>query len=73
MSDVVRSDNTDDEYEPDYDGHPSWYEPTQCSGCDMLFMPSNEEASHCDNCEDKKTEEEQEQLLLPDGTIHDYL
>ncbi len=61
------SDNTEEEF----DGHPSWYEPTQCSMCEMLFMPSNEEAYYCDNCEDKKAEEEQEQLLMPDETIHD--
>ena len=69
------SDNTDEEFdeeddndEPDYDGHPSWYEPTQCSMCDMLFMPSNEGASYCDTCEWKRKKQIQEML---DETIHD--
>ncbi len=39
------------EDEEDYDGHPSWYEPTQCSLCDILFTPSNEEQCYCDDCE----------------------
>ena len=61
-------DEEDDDDEPDYDGHPSWYEPKQCSGCDMLFMPSNEEASYCDTCEWKRKKQIQEML---DETIHD--
>ena len=43
----------EDEFKDDGDGHPSWYEPTQCSMCDSLFMPSNEEACYCDDCEFK--------------------
>ena len=45
----------EDEFEDGYedDGHPSWYEPTQCSMCDNMFMPSNEEACYCDDCEVK--------------------
>lgn len=42
-----------EEDEDDYDGHPSWYEPTHCSMCDSLFMPSNQEACYCDDCEFK--------------------
>jgi hypothetical protein len=33
-----------DEDEDEYDGHPAWYEPTQCSLCDKMFTPANEEA-----------------------------
>ena len=58
----------DEEYEPDYDGHPPWYEPTQCPMCDMLFMPSHEEAYYCDSCEVKNKKQIQEML---DETIHD--
>ena len=72
---VEMSDNTeekfeeddDEEYEPDYDGHPSWYEPRQC-WCNMYFMPSHEEAYNCDSCEKKDRKQIQEML---DGTIHD--
>jgi hypothetical protein len=41
----------EDDDEEDYDGHPAWYEPTQCSLCDKLFTPSNEEQCYCDDCE----------------------
>ena len=68
------SDNTEEEFdeedddEPDYDGHPYWYEPTQCPMCDLFFMPSHEEAYYCNSCEVKNKKQIQEML---DETIHD--
>ena len=57
-------DEDEDEFEDGYedDGHPSWYEPTQCSMCDNMFMPSNEEACYCDDCEVKLEKDWQEML-----------
>jgi hypothetical protein len=49
--DYEDDDEEDYEDEEDYDGHPAWYEPTQCSLCDKLFTPSNEEQCYCDDCE----------------------
>jgi ribosomal protein S27AE len=37
------------EDEEEYDGHPSWYEPKQCSRCDGLFMPGEKDSIYCGN------------------------
>lgn len=50
-NEVGGEEDYEDDDEEDYDGHPAWYEPTQCSLCDKLFTPSNEEQCYCDDCE----------------------
>ena len=61
----------EDDYEDDGDGHPSWYEPTQCSMCDNLFMPSYKGNYYCFDCEIKAEKDKQEMLQMPDDTIKD--
>ena len=67
-SDTGEEFEEDEEYEPDYDGHPSWYEPTQCGGCNGFYMGREVDSGLCDSCEWKQKERIQEML---DGTIRD--
>jgi hypothetical protein len=64
-------DEDEDSYEDDGDGHPSWYEPTQCSMCDNLFMPSYKGNYYCIDCEIKAEKDKQEMLQIPDDTVTD--
>jgi hypothetical protein len=61
-------DYEDEENEPDYDGHPSWYEPRQCDHCNGFYMGREVDSGLCDSCEEKDKKQIQEML---DGTIHD--
>ena len=61
----------EDDYEDDGDGHPSWYEPTQCSMCNNLFMPTNKRNYYCFDCEIKAEKDKQEMLQMPDDTVND--
>ena len=67
----IVEDEDEDEDEVEYDGHPSWYEPTECDRCGALFMPRNGEVFYCSSCESKEYKEIQEMEQMPDGTIHD--